>query len=457
MPRTQVNCPQCRQPIAADIQQLFDAGENPQDKQIFLGGAFNLAQCPHCGYQGMLSMPLVYHDPEKELLLTYFPPEIGLPLEEQQKTIGPIINRIVNQLPQEKRKGYLLNPKTMLTLQLMLEVILEADGITKEMLKAQEDRMELIQRLLTEPEESQVEMIQQEDKMIDQDFFGLLSRLIESVISGQDEKSAKKLAELQTLLLEHTTKGKELKNEAQEVQAAVQTLQEMGEEITREKLVELVSKTQSDTRLRAYSRYARPGMDYSFFQLLSEKIERARGKGRTRLVEIREKLLTFTQEVDDEIQNRLAIAKKNVDSVLQADDIKAVLEQNLGAVDEFFLQAVTQSLEIARKDGELEHSSRLQQILNVINELSAPPEEFKIIEELLEISDDSNALNAVIESNQDDITTEFMQMINSILIQTHESVAKASGDDKDSQQEVLSRLQAVYDAVLAFSMRKKYN
>jgi len=457
MPQTQVNCPQCRQPIGADIQQLFDAGENPQDKQIFLAGAFNLAQCPHCGYQGMLSMPLVYHDPEKELLLTYFPPEIGLPLEEQQKTIGPIINRIVNQLPQEKRKGYLLNPKTMLTLQLMLEVILEADGITKEMLKAQEDRMELIQRLLTEPEESQVEMIQQEDKMIDQDFFGLLSRLIESVISGQDEKSAKKLAELQTLLLEHTTKGKELKNEAQEVQAAVQTLQEMGEEITREKLVELVTKTQSDTRLRAYTRYARPGMDYSFFQLLSEKIERARGKGRTRLVEIREKLLTFTQEVDDEIQNRLAIAKKNVDSVLQADDIKAVLEQNLGAVDEFFLQAVTQSLEIARKDGELEHSSRLQQILNVINELSAPPEEFKIIEELLEISDDSNALNAVIESNQDDITTEFMQMINSILIQTHESVAKASGDDKDSQQEVLSRLQAVYDAVLAFSMRKKYN
>ena len=149
MPQTQVNCPQCRQPIVSDLQQLFDAGENPHDKQIFLAGAFNIAQCPHCGFQGMLTMPLVYHDPEKEILLTYFPPEIGLPIEEQQKSIGPMINRIVNNLPQEKRKGYLLNPKTMFTLQGMLETILEADGITKEMIKAQEERMNLIQRLLT--------------------------------------------------------------------------------------------------------------------------------------------------------------------------------------------------------------------------------------------------------------------------------------------------------------------
>ena len=69
MPKTQVNCPQCRQPILADVQQLFDAGENPQDKQIFMSGGFNIAECPLCGYQGRLSMALVYHDPDKELLL----------------------------------------------------------------------------------------------------------------------------------------------------------------------------------------------------------------------------------------------------------------------------------------------------------------------------------------------------------------------------------------------------
>ena len=157
MPQTQINCPQCRQPIVADINQLFDVGENPQAKQIFLSGGFNLAQCPHCGYQGMLSMPLVYHDPEKELLLTYFPPEMGLPLEEQQKSIGPLINRVVNNLPQEKRKGYLLNPKTMLTLQVMLETILEGDGITKEMIQAQQDRINLIQRLLEAKDDARVE------------------------------------------------------------------------------------------------------------------------------------------------------------------------------------------------------------------------------------------------------------------------------------------------------------
>ena len=90
MPQTQVNCPNCRQPIVADVEQLFDVAADPQAKQIFLSGTQNVAQCPHCGYQGELSLPLVYHDPEHEFLLTYFPTEMMLPREEQERMIGPL-------------------------------------------------------------------------------------------------------------------------------------------------------------------------------------------------------------------------------------------------------------------------------------------------------------------------------------------------------------------------------
>ena len=96
MPRTQMNCPQCQTPILADVQQLFDVGAHPQDKQIFLSGAHNIAQCENCGFQGMLATPIVYHDPEKELLLTFVPAEIGLPRDEQEKLIGGLINQAVN-------------------------------------------------------------------------------------------------------------------------------------------------------------------------------------------------------------------------------------------------------------------------------------------------------------------------------------------------------------------------
>ena len=64
----------------------------------------------NCGYQGPLSTPVVYHDPEKEFFLTYFPPELGLPLNEQERMMGPYITQVVNRLPPEKRKAYLFPP-----------------------------------------------------------------------------------------------------------------------------------------------------------------------------------------------------------------------------------------------------------------------------------------------------------------------------------------------------------
>ena len=121
---------------------------DPQAKQRFLSGASNMANCQSCGYQGPLSTPVVYHDPEKELLLTYFPPELGLPMNEQERLIGPLITQVMNKLPPEKRKAYLLRPQTMLTQQAMIERVLEGEGITREMMEASQQRLNLLQRLL---------------------------------------------------------------------------------------------------------------------------------------------------------------------------------------------------------------------------------------------------------------------------------------------------------------------
>ena len=66
MPQTQIACPRCRQMITANIEQLFDVTQDPQAKQRLLGGASNTARCPHCGYQGRLATPIIYHDADKE-------------------------------------------------------------------------------------------------------------------------------------------------------------------------------------------------------------------------------------------------------------------------------------------------------------------------------------------------------------------------------------------------------
>ncbi len=172
MPKTNVSCPNCRQSIVGDIDQLFDVGEDPAAKQKILAGSFNLINCPYCGYQGQASTPIVYHDPHKEILLTYLPPELAIPRDEQERVIGSLINQAMNRLPQEQRKAYLLNPQSTLTMQGLVERVLESEGITKEMIEAQKDRLQLIQRFSELKDEEVInQMAAEEDEKID---FGLL-------------------------------------------------------------------------------------------------------------------------------------------------------------------------------------------------------------------------------------------------------------------------------------------
>ncbi len=67
MPKIQTSCPNCQQPIIAEIQQVIDVGRNPQAKDLILSGELNMALCQVCGFQGQLPVPVVYHDAEKEL------------------------------------------------------------------------------------------------------------------------------------------------------------------------------------------------------------------------------------------------------------------------------------------------------------------------------------------------------------------------------------------------------
>ena len=229
MAKTQISCPRCRQPVVIDVEQLFDVGADPQAKQRFLSGAFNRVNCRACGYDGPYATPLVYHDPEKELLLTYFPPELGVPVNEQERQIGPLITRLTNALPMEKRKAYLLRPQTMFTAQLMLEKVLEADGITKEMIEAQQRKLNLIQRLASASAEQRPAIIKQEEAEIDEAFFTLINRLIEVSMAQNDQQSAEMLGVIMQDLFDHTDLGKEIKTQALEEQAVIKELQKASE------------------------------------------------------------------------------------------------------------------------------------------------------------------------------------------------------------------------------------
>ena len=442
MPRTRINCPNCRQPLMADIDQLFDVGEDPTAKQKILSGAFNLASCPNCGFRGMIATPLVYHDPSKDLLLTYFPPELGLPINEQERIIGPLITRVTNSLPQEKRKAYLLQPQAMFTIQTMVERILAADGITKEMIQAQQERMNLLQGLMNASDVSIEEITSKEDARFDSDFYNLLNRLIEASAVNGDQESAKRLGELQKKLLAKTTFGKQIQEQSKDVEAAIQALQSAGKSLTREKLLEMIIKAPNETQLSVLVSLARPGMDYEFFRLLSDKIDRARADGRERLITLRDQLLEMTSAIDKQMEERLLLARKNLNTIVQAKDIKEMMTQNLSLVDEFFVQIFNEEMEAARKAGDLEKISKLRQVEEVVDKASAPPPEVALIQELLEAATSDQELLKKLEEHKNEITPEFMDILSSLLVRTE------SGEDA----ELISRMNKVFSAALRMTM-----
>ncbi len=445
MPKTQVACPQCRQPILVEVQQIFDLAQDPLAKQKLLNGAVNVIHCPTCGYSGMLGTPIVYHDPEKELFLTFFPPESGVPLNEQERQLGPMINRVIDALPAEKRKAYILQPKSMLTYQTLIESVLEADGITKEMLEEQQKKIHLIQRLLTAPETELETIIEQEKELIDLSFFALYSRLLQSAVAQNDEESARQLDKVQKVLFEKTEVGKELYKSSQETQQAIKELQEAGKDggLTREKLLDVVLNAKSDAALSAIVSLARNGMDYTFFQLLSQKIDAAKDKEKESLVTLRENLLNLTSELDKRMQAEVDKTKELLESIVKAENIEAEAEKNLENITELFLHVVEDEIEKARKQGDLERIQKLERVMIVIRKAMEPPQEVKLIEEMLALVDKQDELEKFMDAHQESITPELVQLLNGILSQAG-----------NAQDEGYQKFDQLYKAVLRYSMKK---
>lgn len=447
MPQIRTTCPRCKSPVLADVQQIVDVARDSQAKARLLNGSLNVMNCPNCGYQGMISTPLVYHDPDKELLLTYFPPELGLPMDQQEQQMGPLITQVVNNLPPEKRKAYLFRPQSMLTYQTLLERVLEAEGITKEMIEEQQQRLHLLQRLLSTPNSAdRLEIFRQEEATVDETFFSLLNRLVEASLAQNDEQVSGALAVIQQEAMEHTAFGRKMKEQAQEAQEALRSLQEASKTgLTREKLLDLIISAPTDVRLNTLVSLTRAGLDYTFFQLLTDKIDAAEGEEKERLIELRGKILNITSAIDKQIQAQVEQSRQLLNQILQSENIEQGTEQHLPEIDEFFMEALNAELQQARSQGDLERIGKLQRVNAVLEKASTPPPEVTMIERLLEVEDEDTR-RQILSENLEMITPEFLQLLGGLVAQSQQ---------QEQDPTVAERLQQIYSLALRFSMEQR--
>ncbi len=446
MVKQTILCPQCQQPVVAEITQLFDLKQDPQAKQILLAGAYNLIQCPNCGYRGQAPTPIVYHDLEKELLLTFFPPELQVPINQQEQMIGPMIKKVMDNLPMEQRKAYLFKPETMLTRQRLVERILEEDGVTPEMLKAQQARLNLLQRMASISPESRPEMIKQEEELIDEQLLMILQRLMQSASAAGEEESTKVLAELQQQILENSTYGRKVLSQVQEQQTVIKALEEASKKgLTRQRLLELViDASKSEVQLATLVSMARGGLDYGFFQLLTERIQITSGEDQAHLTELREKLLNMTHEIDEAIKEEEQSANKLLAELLESEDIEEATLKALPAISEIFFEVLRKRIQDARKAGDEDNLEKLQKVAATIQKVSAPGANIELIETLIQ-SENEQAINDILEEHADEITDEFMQFMMNLLNQTQQ---------QEGRDVTAEKLHQVYRQALRFSMKR---
>ena len=450
MPQTKISCPRCRQLIPAQVEQLFDVTAEPAAKQRLLGRVSNYAHCPFCGFEGPLATPIVYHDNEKELLLTYFPSELGLPVNEQERLVGPLMTQIMNRLPAEKRKGYLLRPQSFLTFQSMVERILEKDGVTKEMLDEQQQRLGLIQRLLTASSpEVRTSIIEQESAQLDEAFFALFNRLAESAAASGQEATMQAMAALQQELLANSEYGRKLQAQVGELETAVKTLQDVGQGLTREKLLDIFIEAPNEARLQALVSLTRNGLDYSFFQIITDRIEQSSGDERKKLEDLRAKILELNNQIDKAVEEQMKQADKMIEALLEAPDIARATAENIANFqNDVVIQVLEAKLREAQQKNDGARMQKLQQIVVVLQQASAPPE-LEIVNELVDAAGDDLTLAQALKAHENDLTEELTGMLASLMQQVEQQ-----GSADPNSKEIIRRLEKVYRAILKRSMQK---
>ena len=396
--RTTLSCPRCGHTFPAIVEQIVDVGQDPQAKARFLSGRVNMVTCPNCGHSLAVGTPLLYHDPAKELLLIHIPMQLNISTVERENIIGDLTRRLTNALPPEQRRAYLLQPKQALTLPGMIDMVLDADGITADVREVQRERMRVIEMFLQVSPEEWERLAQEQDSHMDEEFFQMMIATAENAAATGHADMADALMLLYNFLIQNTTVGQAVMQaaEAQEstVREVAETLQEMGENMTRPDFMNLViSYAGDDERLQAVVGLMRPAMDYLFFQELTKRSDEAPEEDREKLTHLRDRLVELTGAIDEQTQAVLQRAADTLRTIVNSEDIDAAIRPRLEQIDDTFLAVLQANIQSAEQNKDDRLAGRLKQVMQKIMEIlreSAPPQ-IRLINDVMSAPSEAEA------------------------------------------------------------------
>lgn len=436
--QTQIQCPQCGTPFVADIHQVIDADQNPELKQRLIAGQINVAVCPRCGAGGQLASPLVYHDSTHELFMIHIPHEMPMKQMEREQLIGRLTRQVIDNLPPEKRKGYLFQPQTILNMQTFYEKVLETEGITKEMIERQRKQSELLNTLMRADKDVIEHLVKERASEIDETFFAMLQQYLDMAQQTQQEKELVKLTNLRAKLMRETPAGRQMEKQ-QIAMHALNRDAKKADGLTPEILLKhLLQNLDDDRVVKAMLGMVQGALGYEFFALMTSEGEKLEAAGETakaqKLVNLRTELLEAQETMRQESQRMVEEAGKLLNDLLAAPDLATAVKQNMETIDDAFMYILSASIAQAEQQGDnkrLQALSRVQSTIIKEVESQYPPE-IILLNQLLE-AETPAAREQVLNENRQLVTPNLLKMLEAV-----EGQIKEMG-----QEELNGRLDAV--------------
>jgi hypothetical protein len=384
------------------VQSLIDVVAEPQSKIALLSGNVNTTRCPNCGAPNTVLTPLLYHDSSKDLLISFVPMELGLSKDAQEKAIGDLVRELTTNLPQGAFKGYMLQPKQALTMQGLIEQVLQSDGVTPEMMQAQRERAKLVETFLQTSEESLPELIKQYDTQIDAQFIQTMTLVIQQLLGEGQQAAAEQLAFVQSRIIELSTYGQQLAQRAQAQEAIIAEVAEavnaLGDGAQRADFLNLaVQYVGEPERLEALVGLVRPVFDYVFFQEMTALIGQSPSAERDQLEELREQLLQLTARIDQQAQTVLHESMTLLQALINSPNPDELIQANLPLIDSTFMQVLAANIQEFTRRGDVNATAKLKAIYErVVSVLQSNlPPELRFVNELLNASTDDEARDMI--------------------------------------------------------------
>jgi hypothetical protein len=445
--QSSLQCSNCGTPNPVSIRRVINAQSDPQGKAALLSGSINQFRCQACGTLNTVSSPLLYHDGSKELLIAFVPMDVALRQGlSEDKMVGDLMNELTRTIPKEQFRAYMFNPKRALTMKGLIEQILEADGITKEMLDDQQKRVMLVQKFLeAQSEEDLIKMIQENDAEINMTTFQTLSLMAQRLIQQGQQQVVAHLAAVQQVLLENSSFGKELESrqaaQDEKIREVAADIEALGEEPQRADFLNLVlSYIDDEDKLSALVGLVRPAFDYEFFTMLTTHISKAPSAEREKLEALRDALTELTEAIDQ--QSRALVQQKAqfLQILLSSPEYQQLLAENADQIDDNFMGVLTANVQEAEKRGEAQVAGKLRQIyqaaVTILQSQMSP--ELQFLNLLLSAPDEAT-MQTLVNEKAGSFDSELLETLNAV-----EQMFTAQG-----QQEALTRLAQIRQSLEA--------